>query len=34
MKQLKDRRCDNVLRDQDYRTPQGAMIDEYGTMVE
>jgi hypothetical protein len=28
--QLKDRECDNVLHDQGYSTPQGAVIDEHG----
>jgi hypothetical protein len=32
--QLEDRTRDNVLFDQGYGTPQGAVIDEYGAMVE
>jgi hypothetical protein len=32
--QLKDRGGDNVLPDQGYLTPQGAVIDEYKAMVE
>jgi hypothetical protein len=31
---LKDRGSDTVLRDQSYRTPQGAVIDGYGAMLE
>jgi hypothetical protein len=29
-----DRGCDSVLLGQSYRTPHGAVIDEYGAMVE
>jgi hypothetical protein len=29
-----DRGCDSVLLGQNNRTPHGAMIDEYGAMVE
>jgi hypothetical protein len=29
-----DRGCDNVLLGQGYRTPRGAVIDEYGAVVE
>jgi hypothetical protein len=29
-----DRGYDNVLLGQGYRTPRGAVIDEYGAMVE
>jgi hypothetical protein len=32
--QLKNRGCDTVLRGQGYLTPQGAVVDGYGTMVE
>jgi hypothetical protein len=32
--QLKDRGCDTVLRDQEYRTHQWAVADKYGAMVE
>jgi hypothetical protein len=31
---LKDRGYDNVLRDQDYHTIHGVVIDEYGEMME
>jgi hypothetical protein len=29
-----DRRYDNMLLGQGYRTPHGAMIDEYGTIMQ
>jgi hypothetical protein len=31
---FKDGGCDDMLPDQGYCTPQGAVIDEYGAMVE
>jgi hypothetical protein len=34
MSQLKDRRSDNVLPVQGYRTSEGAVVDEYVAMVE
>jgi hypothetical protein len=34
MSQLKDRRSDNVLPVQGYRTSKGVVVDEYVAMVE